>query len=61
MNERERFEHVVESAVKELCDRNKPERLGFVDYTGITKFKPEWKGLCLTLEDLDDGKDNPNV
>lgn len=50
------FHKQLESAVSEMCDRTRKERLGFVDYMGITKLKPEWKGLCLTLEDLDNGQ-----
>jgi hypothetical protein len=50
------FHKQLESAVSEMCDRTRKERLGYVDYTGITKHKPEWKGLCLTLEDLDNGQ-----
>ena len=42
----------IESAVSEMCDRTRKERLGFVDYMGITKLKPEWNGLLPTPEDL---------
>ena len=35
-----------------MCDRTRKERLGFVDYMGITKLKPEWNGMFPTPEDL---------
>lgn len=46
------FHKKLENAVSEMCDRDKPTQLGFVDYMGITKLKPEWNGMFPTLEDL---------
>lgn len=43
----------IESVVNKMRDRTRKERLGFVDYMGITKLKPEWNGLLPTPEDLE--------
>ena len=46
------FHKKLENAVSEMCGRDKPTQLGFVDYMGITKLKPEWNGMFPTPEDL---------